>query len=212
MKTVIINASPRKTWNTAQLLKEAQRGAEAAGAETEYIDLYDLAFSGCRSCLSCKRKGARRCRCYFKDDLSPVIDRILAADAVIFGTPIYMGEPSAGFRALFERLGFCILSYDEGERSYFDGKINTGFIYTMNAPDGYYETNLRPKLEGTEEFFRSFLKGKVLTMAACGTLQTDDYSRYSMGMFNEAQRKESRKTRFPADLEKAFDMGYALSR
>ena len=39
MKAIILNASPRKNWNTAQLLKAAQKGAEEAGAETEYIDL-----------------------------------------------------------------------------------------------------------------------------------------------------------------------------
>ncbi len=34
--------------------------AESVGAETEYIDLYDLSFTGCRSCMACKRKGAER--------------------------------------------------------------------------------------------------------------------------------------------------------
>ena len=53
MKTIIINASPRKNWNTAQLLKEAQKGAESVGGEVEYIDLYDLTFIGCRSCMAC---------------------------------------------------------------------------------------------------------------------------------------------------------------
>ena len=38
MKTIMINASPRKNWNTAQLLRSAQKGAESVGAETEYID------------------------------------------------------------------------------------------------------------------------------------------------------------------------------
>ena len=52
MKTIIINASPRKNRNTAQLLKEAERGAKAAGHETEYVELYDLNFPGCRSCLA----------------------------------------------------------------------------------------------------------------------------------------------------------------
>ena len=37
MKTIILNGSPRKNWNTAMMLKEAKRGAESAGAETEYI-------------------------------------------------------------------------------------------------------------------------------------------------------------------------------
>ena len=54
MKTIILNASPRKNWNTAQLLKSAAKGAESAGAEVEYIDLYDLNFTGCRSCMLCK--------------------------------------------------------------------------------------------------------------------------------------------------------------
>ena len=42
MKTIILNGSPRKNWNTAMMLKEAKRGAESVGAETEYIDLFDL--------------------------------------------------------------------------------------------------------------------------------------------------------------------------
>ena len=96
MKTIIINASPRKNWNTAQLLKEAQKGAESVGAEAEYIDLYDLTFTGCRSCMACKRKNANHPGCAWKDDLSPLLDRIFQADALIIGTPIYYGEPTAG--------------------------------------------------------------------------------------------------------------------
>ena len=64
MKAIVLNASPRKNCNTAQLLKAAQQGAEQAGAETEYIDLYDLNFTGCRSCLACKRKDGERCKCF----------------------------------------------------------------------------------------------------------------------------------------------------
>ena len=46
MKTIILNGSPRKNWNTALMLKEAQRGAESVGADTEYIDLFDLSYTG----------------------------------------------------------------------------------------------------------------------------------------------------------------------
>ena len=42
MKVMLLNGSPRKNWNTAQVLKSAQKGAESVGAETEYIDLYEL--------------------------------------------------------------------------------------------------------------------------------------------------------------------------
>lgn len=76
MKTIVLNASPRKDWNTAKLLKSAMAGAESTGAEVEYINLYDLNFTGCRSCMLCKRKDVKRCHCYWKDDISPVIDKV----------------------------------------------------------------------------------------------------------------------------------------
>ena len=59
MKTVIINGGPRKNWNTAQLLQSAMKGATDAGIQTEYYDLYDICYSGCRSCLACKKNPFR---------------------------------------------------------------------------------------------------------------------------------------------------------
>ncbi len=53
-KVIIINGSPRKNFNTAKVLKEAQKGAEAAGAEVEYFNLVDLNFKGCMSYYACK--------------------------------------------------------------------------------------------------------------------------------------------------------------
>ena len=210
MKTIIINASPRKNWNTAQLLKEAQKGAESVGAETEYIDLYDLDFTGCRSCLACKLKGAERNKCYWKDDLSPVIDRILAADNLIVGSPIYYAEPTAGFRALFERLLCCTMSYDGGEM-YYPGTLDIGLIYTMNAPKDYFEKNMYPALRFQETMMKAMLKGDVRCYAACDTIQVGDYSRYSLGAFSEEAKKAHHDEQFPVDLKEAFRMGAEMS-
>ena len=203
---IIINASPRKNWNTAQLLKEAQKGAESAGAKTEYVNLYDLNFTGCRSCLACKRKGVQRNKCYWKDDLSPLIDKILNSDGVIIGSPIYLGQPTAHFRALYERLAFCVLSYDN-RQSYLDRQINVGIIYTMNAPFAYYQSSIHPFLEPAEGVLKHLLKGKVLSYGACDTLQVKDYSLYSMGMFDAAHKNHEHETQFPKDLEKASELG-----
>ena len=211
MKTIIVNAGPRKGWNTDLMLKEAQKGAEAAGAETEYIDLYDLTFSGCRSCLECKRKDAEKCRCYWDDDLSPVIEKILSADALIIGSPIYMGQPTAGFRALFERLVFCCLSYDGGN-GYFNGRVNVGLVYTMNSPKKYFDRVMKASFAGTEETLGLMLKGSVHALSAFETLQVEDYSKYNMAMFDEKARKEGREKRFPEDLKKAYDLGFELSK
>lgn len=210
MKTIIINASPRKNWNTAQLLKESQKGAESVGAETEYIDLYDLNFTGCRSCLACKAKNGKHDGCAWKDDLSPVIKKILAADALIIGTPIFYGEPTAQFRALMERLIFCVVPYEAG--CYFYGRVDVGFIYTMNAPQGYYDQNLRPYLTNVENLFQNSLHGEICSYAACDTLQVKDYSRYDMGMFSETDKKAHRDEQFPKDLEECYKLGTEMSK
>ena len=65
MKTIVINASPRKKWNTAEVMEAALKGAESVGAETEYFNLSDLVFKGCRSCLACKLKDKTKGKCYW---------------------------------------------------------------------------------------------------------------------------------------------------
>ena len=212
MKTIIINASPRKNWNTAQLLKEAQKGAESIGAETEYIDLFDYTFTGCRSCFACKRKDGERNKCFWKDDLTPIVSRILDADAVIIGSPIYFGQPTASFRALWERLAFPVLSYDGGEMSYYDSTLNVGFSWTMNATGDYFENGIKPTLAVTESTAPMFFHGKVMSYASLDTLQVKDYSKYSMGAFDEAAKKERHDKQFPIDLQECFNMGAELSR
>ena len=59
MKVLAINGSPRKTWNTATLLRNTLDGAASQGAETELVHLYDLDYTGCTSCFACKLKGGK---------------------------------------------------------------------------------------------------------------------------------------------------------
>lgn len=105
-KIVIVNASPRKGWNTDTLVSEAARGAAEAGAETIRFDLYKLEkYTGCISCFGCKRERFKG-KCICRDGLTPVLDAIREADGLIIGTPNYLGDVSASFRALYERLIF----------------------------------------------------------------------------------------------------------
>ena len=210
MKAIILNASPRKNWNTAQLLKAAQKGAEEAGAETEYIDLYDLNFTGCRSCLLCKRKDGERCKCFWKDDLSPLLDRVFAADVLLIGSPIYLGDTTSQFHAFVERLHFCMLSYDDYS-NYFTGKVNVGVIFTMNAPQTFYKLQYKRKLDGQAAAFRG-LNGKVQILPSCDTLQVSDYSKFNMASFNEKHKREHHEKQFPKDLAAAREMGAELVR
>ena len=210
MKTIILNGSPRKNWNTAQALQSARKGAESVGAETEYIDLYDLTYTGCRSCMACKRKGAERCHCFWKDDLSPIIDRIFAADALFVGSPIYLGDVTSQVHALIERLHFCALSYDDYS-NYFKGNVDVGIILTMNAPRQIFDNWYHAKAEELTQSI-SALNGRVELLPCYDTLQVKDYSKFNMAGFNEAHKKEMRERQFPLDLEKAFQMGTRLGR
>lgn len=208
-KIMILNASPRKNWNTAQLLKSAMAGAESTGAEVEYIDLYDLNFTGCRGCLLCKRKEVERCHCYWKDDLSPIIDKIFSADEVFIGFPIYMGRPTSRYFALLERLHFCALSYDDYS-NYFKGKLNVAMFVTMNADKGFYDQLYKEQFESYTEEWKA-LNGEVTLYPCYNTLQVKDYSKFNMGGFSEADKKRVHDECFPTDLEHAFQIGASLS-
>ena len=209
MKAIAINGSPRKGWNTDLLLQQALKGAADAGAETELIHLSDLKFSGCQSCFACKRAGAETGRCMWKDDLQPVFDKMLAADAVFMGSPIYLGNVSGMMYCLMERLVFSLLSYDDYSKQLFHGQVNSCFFFTMNAPKVFAKTGYRAMMKQYADAMKR-LGGSSEYYAACDTLQFEDYSRYAAGSFNEAHKKKMREEQFPKDLQAAYDIGFRL--
>lgn len=209
MKAIAINGSSRKGWNTDLLLREALKGAADAGAETELIELSDLTFSGCRSCFACKKAGAETGRCMWKDDLRPVFDKILSADAVFMGSPIYLGNVSGMMYCLMERLVFSLLSYDDYSKKLFNGNVNSCFFFTMNAPKAYADAGYRAMMEQYAGALKR-LGGKTEYYAACDTLQFEDYSKFAAGTFHEGHKRKMREEQFPKDLQAAYDIGVRL--
>ena len=209
MKAIAINGSPRKGWNTDLVLQEALKGAVDAGAEVEMIHLYDLNFTGCRSCFACKRKGAEPAKCFWKDDLSPVLDKILSADAVFFGTPIYFGEITSQMHALIERLSFILMTYDDYSKKLFHGKVNCGCFYTMNVPQEGYEKMYEARMQQSFAVLNK-LNGEVVDYACCDTLQFSDYAKFQTAMFSEEHKHKMREEQFPKDLAAAYQIGQKL--
>ena len=181
MKAIAICGSPRKGWNTDLLLKEALKGAASMGAETEMVYLYDLQYSGCKSCFACRLKGQESWRCRWRDELTPIIDKIFEADAVFFGTPIYLQDISGQMSCFQERLFFPMISYDSFGKNTFPGKINAAYFITMNAPREFYEGHMKPHILDKLQVL-SRLGGKLELRASCNTLQFTDYSRYHTAM------------------------------
>ena len=210
MKAIAINGSPRKGWNTDMLLQQALKGAEDAGAETELIQLSELTFSGCRSCFACKKAEAETGRCMWKDDLLPVFEKILSADVVFMGSPIYLGNVSGMMFCLMERLVFSLLSYDDYSRKLFHGKVNSCFFFTMNAPKVFANTAYRKIMKQYTGVMKR-LGGSSEYYAAFDTLQFEDYSKFAAGSFNESHKRKVREEQFPKDLKAAYDIGFRLT-
>lgn len=206
-KIVAINCSPRTVWNTATLVREAAKGAEGQGAEVKIIDLYKLEkFTGCLSCFGCKLPNNLG-KCICKDGLAPVLEKIRNADGLIIGTPNYLGDVSAGFRALYERLIFQALTYKTEVRSYNEKQIPVLMIMTSNASEEYYSQigydEMLKRYQGTLGTF----VGPTKILISSDTLQVNDYSRYNWTMFNPEHKKERHENVFPEDKKKAFAMG-----
>ena len=99
MKAIFINGSPRKNWNTAQMLDSAMKGAADAGLEVERINLFDYEFTGCRSCFACKIKNSKTNGvCAIRDSIRPVIEKCQDADVIVIGSPVYFGYPTGSVR------------------------------------------------------------------------------------------------------------------
>ena len=91
--------SPRRGGNSEILLDEALKGAQEAGASVEKVVLCELNFTACISCGTCEKTGI----CFFEDDMATLYDKIGAADALIFASPIYFYSVSAWAKAAIDR-------------------------------------------------------------------------------------------------------------
>ncbi|MCE1247331.1 MAG: flavodoxin family protein [Firmicutes bacterium] len=211
MKVIAINGSPRKKWNTATLLEKALEGAASKGAETELIHLYDLNYKGCISCFACKTIGGKSYgRCPVKDDLKPVFKKIEEADAIILGSPIYLGRVSGEMASFMERLAFQYMEYKNPPQSLFPGKVKSAIIYTGNVDEEMLKAmGIDKNIEfNTNMMIRVF--GNTETLISFDTYQFDDYSKFEVTRFDPIHKAKVREEIFPIDCKKAFEMGAGM--
>jgi multimeric flavodoxin WrbA len=216
MKIYAINGSPRKNKNTAILLQKALDGVKESAkdkeVETEIINLYDLNYTGCKSCFACKRIGGKSYgKCAIKDDLYEILEKVSEADGLIFGSPIYFSNITAQLIGFLERLLFPYLVYDEKYSRIAPKRMPTAFIYTMNVSEKFMkEVDYQNRFNNLESFIEgAFTKPSV--MYSNNTYQFDDYSKYESSAFSPEAKAEHRKTQFPLDCQKAFELGLTLS-
>lgn len=213
MKIIAINGSPRKEWNTATLLKKALEGAATQGARTELIHLYDLEFKGCVSCFACKEKdGKSYGRCVIKDMLKPIFKRIEESDALILGSPVYLGTVTGEMQSFLERLVFPYLTYTNPPQSLFPKKIRTGFVYTMGVTEAMmHEFNYAQRFANIDRFL-TMIFGSSEMLYCFDTYQFKDYSKFVATRFNPQEKLKRRKEIFPKDCQKAYEIGERFAK
>jgi multimeric flavodoxin WrbA len=213
MKIMAVNGSPRKTWNTATLLKKALKGAASQGAATELVHLYDLNFTGCVSCFACKIRGGKSYgKCAVKDDLKPIFKKIEAADALILGSPIYFGNVSGEMRSFMERLLFPYFTYTDPPQTLFPKKMPTGFIYTMNVTAAQMQDWGYEQVFGNNQRLLQMVFGASEPLCSFDTYQFKDYAKVVADRFDPEQKARRRQEVFPQECEQALAMGARFAR
>ncbi len=208
IRIATVNAGPRRGWNTDTLIAEASKGAESAGAMIERFDLFRLErYTGCISCFGCKKE-KNKGHCICRDRLTPVLDAIREADGLIIGSPNYLGEMTASFRALYERLIFQNLTYRLEESCCNPRPIPVLLIMTSNAPDTAYRGLIRNYRQTLDRFV-----GPTEVLISGDTLQLKDYGRtdWPWTMFDPEAKLRRRETVFPQECRTAFEKGVLLA-
>ncbi len=106
MKVLMINGSPHLKGSTFCALRDVGERLEAAGIETELMQIGSMDIRGCIACMKCAETGY----CIFKDDpVNEGIDKLRAADGLVVGSPVYYAGPNAPVCAFLDR-GFFLKS------------------------------------------------------------------------------------------------------
>jgi len=144
-----ILGSPRKTGNTSDLLDAALKGAEAAGAETERLDLVDLDIRPCMECRRCENTAS----CVnSKDDMSKIYSRVRKVDAIVLASPVFFMGVSAQTKAMIDRCQcFWIERFAMGKRAYEGRRRPKGlFVSCAGSPK---PTIFEPSIHIVKAFF-----------------------------------------------------------
>jgi multimeric flavodoxin WrbA len=100
-----IHGSPRGVFSrTRMLVQWVLAGAEAAGATTDLVDLASLRIEACSACESCSLTGT----CVHHDDFVSLYDRMIAADGIVLGSPVYIDNVTGKMKIFFDRLADAI--------------------------------------------------------------------------------------------------------
>ena len=107
-KVIILNGSPKADGNTATALHEAERILQQQGIETEWMHVGHRQIHGCIACNKCWTTGI----CTFADIVNEISEKMLQANGLIIGSPVYFASPNGTLLSLLDRLFYSNLHTD----------------------------------------------------------------------------------------------------
>jgi Multimeric flavodoxin WrbA len=144
VKIVAINGSHRRGKNTAALLNSVLEETIALGATTELIELTDFNIKFCRACNMCLKKA----QCSISDDMKIIEEKLLAADGIIVGSPVYFTNVTAVMKNFIDRTRYLHMT-----KNMLAGKVGAAVTNAGLINGGQ---------EGTLKILEHFLQGHGL--------------------------------------------------
>ena len=130
-----IAGSPHKNGNTSYAVRYAL-DAVKENNETRYISLSSMKINPCVGCFKCSETG----KCVFNDDMNDIYSALKWCDAVVIGSPVYMGLVSGQIKTMMDRCVLFRSGYDKPLE--LEGKVGCG-IACGNFRNGGQETTLQ---------------------------------------------------------------------
>ncbi|HKL34485.1 MAG TPA: flavodoxin family protein [Tangfeifania sp.] len=123
MKVVAFNGSPRKKGNTEILINEVFKVLKSEGIETELIPLGNKPVHGCTACMKCRE--IQDGKCHIKNDhLNYCIEKMVEADGIIIGSPVYFADVTPEVKAMIDVAGYVT----RGNGHLLKRKVGAGVI------------------------------------------------------------------------------------
>ena len=168
MKVLLVNGSPNKEGCTFTALSEVASALEKDGVETEIFHIGTKPVRGCTGCLKCREAG----KCVFDDDAcNEMAEKILLADGLVVGSPVYYAGPNGALCALLDRVFYsnmgrfkhkpaaCVVSLRRGGASAAFDRLNKYFTIAQmpvvasqywNSVHGQKPEEVRRDVEGLQ--------------------------------------------------------------